>query len=70
MLIQRLDSVLRVIYLLFNEGYYSKTHNQTLQKDLCLEALRLGVMLTDYEQTNLPKTNALLALMCFSRIPV
>ena len=61
----RLDSVLRVIYLLFNEGYYSKTQNRTLQKDLCLEALRLGVMLTGYEPTNLPKTNALLALMCF-----
>ena len=61
----RLDSVLRVIYLLFNEGYYSKTRNRTLQKDLCLEALRLGVMLTDYERTNVPKTNALLALMCF-----
>ncbi|GAB4039657.1 RNA polymerase sigma factor [Spirosoma jeollabukense] len=64
-LIHRLDSVLRVIYLLFNEGYYSKTQNRTLQKDLCLEALRLCVMLTEYEQTNLPKTNALLALMCF-----
>ena len=64
-LIHRLDSVLRVIYLLFNEGYYSKTQNRTLQKDLCLEALRLGVMLTEYEQTNVPKTNALLALMCF-----
>ncbi len=62
---KRLNSVLRVIYLLFNEGYYSKTQNRTLQKDLCLEALRLGVMLTDYERTNLPQTNALLALMCF-----
>ena len=61
----RLDSVLRVIYLLFSEGYYSTTQNRTLQKDLCLEALRLGVMLTEYEPTNLPKTNALLALMCF-----
>lgn len=64
-LVRRLDRVLRVIYLLFNEGYYSKTHNQTLQKEMCLEAMRLGVMLTEYERTNQPKTNALLALMCF-----
>lgn len=62
---KRLDNVLHIIYLLFNEGYYSKTQNQLLQKDLCLEALRLGLMLTGYERTNLPKTNALIALMCF-----
>jgi len=61
----RLDSVLHVIYLLFNEGYYSKTQNQLLRKDLCLDAIRLAAMLTDYNRTNLPKTNALLALMCF-----
>ncbi|MBO0935244.1 RNA polymerase subunit sigma [Fibrella sp. HMF5335] len=64
-LVSRLDTVLRVIYLLFNEGYYSSTQNRSLQKDVCLEAMRLGVMLTDYEQTDSPKTNALLALMCF-----
>lgn len=61
----RLDTVLHIIYLLFNEGYYSKTQSQILQKDLCLEAMRLGAMLTAYERTNRPKTNALLALMCF-----
>jgi RNA polymerase sigma factor (sigma-70 family) len=61
----RLDNVLHIIYLLFSEGYYSKTQNQVLQKDLCLEALRLGIILTEYERTNRPKTNALIALMCF-----
>jgi len=61
----RLNNVLHIIYLLFSEGYYSKTQNQILRKDLCLEALRLGLMLTEYEKTNLPKTNALIALMCF-----
>jgi RNA polymerase sigma-70 factor (ECF subfamily) len=64
-LVRRLDRVLHVIYLLFNEGYYSKTQNRALQKDVCLEAMRLAVMLTEYDQTNRPKTNALLALMCF-----
>ncbi len=62
---KRLDNVLHIIYLLFNEGYYSKTQNEVLRKDFCVEALRLGLMLTDYELTNLPKTNALIALMCF-----
>ncbi|HWV66506.1 RNA polymerase sigma factor [Chitinophaga sp.] len=62
---KRLDNVLHIIYLLFSEGYYSQTQNQILQMDLCLEALRLGLMLTAYDKTNLPKTNALIALMCF-----
>ena len=64
-LVNRLDNVLHIIYLLFSEGYYSQTENAILRKDLCIEAMRLGVMLTEYERTNRPKTNALLALMCF-----
>lgn len=64
-ILNRLDNVLHIIYLLFSEGYYSQTQNQILQKDLCIEALRLGLMLTEYDRTNLPKTNALIALMCF-----
>jgi RNA polymerase sigma-70 factor (ECF subfamily) len=51
--------------LLFSEGYYSKTQNRILRKDLCFEAMRLGLMLIEYEKTNRPDTNALMALMCF-----
>lgn len=61
----RLDNVLHIIYLLFNEGYYSASQSQHLCKASCIEALRLGSLLTDYPPTNLPKTNALMALMCF-----
>lgn len=61
----RLINVLRVVYLLFSEGYYSRTQNEILRKDLCLEGLRLGLLLTNNEKVNLPKTNALVALMCF-----
>jgi RNA polymerase sigma factor (sigma-70 family) len=61
----RLDNVLHIIYLLFAEGYYSKTQDQILRKDLCVEAMRLGLMLTEYAPTNQPHTNALMALMCF-----
>lgn len=64
-IVQRLDNVLHIIYLLFNEGYYSKTQNQILRKDLCIEALRLALTLTTYDKTNIPKTNALIALICF-----
>jgi RNA polymerase sigma-70 factor (ECF subfamily) len=61
----RLDNVLHIIYLLFSEGYYSQAADRVFQKELCWEAIRLGILLTDYEGTNQPKTNALLALMCF-----
>ncbi len=64
-IIQRLDNVLHVIYLLFNEGYYSRTQDEIIRKDLCLEAVRLGALLTDSPLTARPKTYALLALMCF-----
>ncbi len=61
----RLDNVLHVIYLLFNEGYYSRSANGILRKELCIEAIRLGIMLTEYPLIDVPKTNALMALMCF-----
>lgn len=61
----RLDNVLHIIYLLFSEGYYSRTQKQILRKELCWEGLQLGLMLTENEKTNLPKTNALVAIMCF-----
>ena len=61
----RVQSVLTTLYLLFNEGYYSSSKDTTLRKDLCLEALRLAVLLTENKSTNLPDTNALIALMCF-----
>ena len=62
---ERLGNVLHIIYLLFNEGYYSRTHAQNIREDLCFEALRLGNLLTEHDPTDLPETNALMALMCF-----
>jgi RNA polymerase sigma-70 factor (ECF subfamily) len=61
----RLDTVLATLYLLFSEGYYSKSHNSVLRKDLCEEAMRLTMFLIDNSLTNKPKVNALYALMCF-----
>lgn len=67
----RLENVLRTIYLLFNEGYYSETQDTILREDLCLEAMRLAYMLLNNEKTNTTPVNALLSLMCFhaSRFP-
>src|SRR5690606_28666205 len=61
----RLDTVLKTLYLLFNEGYFSKTNNQLIRKELCSEAVRLTLVLTENQLTNTPQVNALLALMCF-----
>jgi RNA polymerase sigma factor (sigma-70 family) len=41
----RLESVLEVIYLIFNEGYSATAGDHWLRPDLCTEALRLGRIL-------------------------
>src|SRR5260221_390029 len=61
----RLETVLKTLYLLFSEGYYSESKDSVLREDLCLEAMRLTHMLVENELTNQPKVNALLSLMCF-----
>ncbi len=62
---ERLDTVATMLYLLFNEGYYSESNNQVLRKDFCLEAMRLTYQLIDFKFTDQPSVNALFALMCF-----
>jgi RNA polymerase sigma factor (sigma-70 family) len=62
---ERLSTVLMVLYLLFNEGYYSSNQDITLRKDICLEAMRLNCLLMENEQTNKPFVSALFSLMCF-----
>lgn len=67
----RMEAVLRTIYLLFNEGYYSESDDQVLREELCLEAIRLAYALAEQPKFNHPHVHALLALMCFhaSRFP-
>ncbi|MEZ4850863.1 MAG: sigma-70 family RNA polymerase sigma factor [Bacteroidia bacterium] len=63
--LSRIDPVLRIIYLIFNEGYYSNTDDENVKQDFCWEAMRLGIFLS--KQAFLPTKNtyALIALMCF-----
>jgi RNA polymerase sigma-70 factor (ECF subfamily) len=58
---ERLDTVLRVVYLLFNEGYSASSGTSLTRADLSGEAIRLGRLLTEL----LPESEVigLLALM-------
>lgn len=64
-IIKRLESIMKTIYLLFSEGYYSERAESVIRKELCLEAMRLNFLLLENPSTNLHLTNALMSLMCF-----
>ncbi|KIF63730.1 RNA polymerase subunit sigma-24 [Pseudomonas fluorescens] len=58
---ERLDSVLRVIYLVFNEGYSASVGTELTRQDLTREAIRLGRLLMELLPE--PEVMGLLALM-------
>jgi RNA polymerase sigma-70 factor (ECF subfamily) len=58
---QRLDSVLRVVYLVFNEGYSASSGDSLTRLDLSGEAIRLGRLLVELLPE--PEAIGLLALM-------
>jgi len=60
-LAERLDSVLRVIYLVFNEGYSASSGRSLTRVDLSGEAIRLGRLLVELQPE--PEAVGLLALM-------
>ena len=59
----RLESVLHVIYLIFNEGYSATDGTELTRKDLSMQALRLCRLVVDLLDD--PEANGLLALMLF-----
>ncbi|HET9481428.1 MAG TPA: RNA polymerase sigma factor [Candidatus Polarisedimenticolia bacterium] len=59
----RLDAVLTVIYLVFNEGYAATKGEPLVRGDLCLEAIRLGRLVRSLMASHPPEATALLALM-------
>jgi len=62
---KRLNNVLKIIYLLFNEGYKAAEGSELIREDLCEEAIRLNKVLVDNEICNTPAANGLISLMLF-----
>lgn len=68
LLAERIEAVLAVIYLIFNEGYAATIGQALIRRDLCAEAIRLGRVLTKLITHHLalpedPEALGLLALM-------
>ncbi|WP_299209528.1 sigma-70 family RNA polymerase sigma factor [uncultured Dokdonia sp.] len=61
----RLNSVMEVLYLIFNEGFHSTKKELLIRKELCAEAMRLCQLLLTHKSTQTPKVYALFAVMCF-----
>jgi RNA polymerase sigma-70 factor (ECF subfamily) len=59
---ERLQAVLAVLYLIFNEGYYATGTDSLVRADLCMEAIRLGRTLVELMPFE-PEALGLLALM-------
>lgn len=68
---ERLDSVLGVLYLMFNEGYSAHRGDRLILPELCAEAVRLTETVADHPITGAPKSKALAALVLLqgARLP-
>lgn len=63
-LAERLEAVLSVIYLVFNEGYAATRGERLIRSDLCAEAIRLGRIVRTLMSSEPPcEVTGLLALM-------
>jgi RNA polymerase sigma-70 factor (ECF subfamily) len=67
-LAERLEAVLHVLYLIFNEGYEATAGDTLIRQDLCAEAIRLTYVLADLlaatpDLEPQPEVEGLLALM-------
>lgn len=67
----RLDRVMDVVYLLFNEGYAASGGRRLVREELCHAAIRLADLLLATPATATPAAHALMALMLLqaSRLP-
>src|SRR5262249_56683096 len=57
-----MQSVLAVVYLIFNEGHTASSGAELIRGELCLEAIRLGRQLAELMPEE-PEVRGLLALM-------
>lgn len=60
---ERLELVLAVVYLMFNEGYRAHVGEHLVRSDLVGEAVRLGTLLLELPTTATKEVHALLSLM-------
>lgn len=58
-----LDSVLEVLYAMFNEGYSTHRGEELVRRDVCHEAIRLARLVTRHPALDTPKAHALAALL-------
>ena len=68
LLVERMEGVLAVLYLIFNEGYSSTSGDALIRQDLCAEAIRLtrvlvALIASEPELPDEPEALGLLALM-------
>jgi RNA polymerase sigma-70 factor (ECF subfamily) len=61
-LAERLDAVMLVVYLVFNEGYSASSGDSAIRRELCAEAIRLGRLICELLPDQI-EARALLALM-------
>lgn len=59
----RLESLLQVLYLMFNEGYSASGGDELVRRDVCAEAIRLTRAIAGHAVASSPAAHALLALM-------
>jgi RNA polymerase sigma factor (sigma-70 family) len=62
---ERTRAVLRMIYVLFTEGYFASSGEAVLRLELCREALRLGTLVALHPAHTSPEAWALVALLHF-----
>ncbi len=62
---ERMDSVLKVIFLIFTEGYRPTDGDQLLKEDVCYEAMRIASAMYRHEAFKTSNLYALLAMMCY-----
>ncbi len=63
---ERINTVHRILYLIFNEGYSASTGSQLIRKELCLEAMRTLKALLEEPRIGTADTMALYALLLFN----